>query len=124
MKKTRMIKRRNDFKNLFSKGKIVYNKNLTFYFLKNKQEINQLGIAVSKKSGNAVDRNKIKRLIRENYKIFEDKLSTGYNLLFSVNKKCEIEKVNFYNVKREMEIALKKSEIWKENNEDNINKNN
>ena len=121
MKKTIMIKRRNDFKILFSNGKIVYNKNLTFYFLKNKLNINQLGIAVSKKSGNAVDRNRIKRLIRENYKIFEEKLSTGYNLLFSVNKKCEIEKVDFYVIKREMEKALKNSGIWKENNEANIN---
>lgn len=120
MKKTKMIKRRHEFKILFSKGKIVYNKNLTFYFLKNNLSINQLGIAVSKKSGNAVDRNRIKRLIRENYKIFEEKISTGYNILISVNKKCEIEKINFYDVKKEMEKSFKKSEIWKEKNEESI----
>ena len=121
MKKTKMIKRRNEFRILFSKGKIVYNKNLTFYFIKNKMSINQLGIAVSKKSGKAVDRNKIKRLIRENYKLFENKLSTGYNLLFSVNKKCQIKEINFYDVKKEMERALKKAELWKEENEETIN---
>ena len=121
MKKTRMIKRRHEFKMLFSKGKIVYNKNLTFYYINNKLSINQLGIAVSNKSGNAVERNRIKRLIRENYKTLEDKLSTGYNILFSVNKKCEIEKINFYDVKKEMVNSLKKSEIWKEENEKNIN---
>ena len=119
MKKTIMIKRRHEFKQLFSKGKIVYNKNFTFYYLKNKLSINQLGIAVSKKSGNAVDRNRIKRLIRENYKILEDNLSTGYNILFSVNKKSEIEKLNFYDVKKEMEKSLKKSEVCKEKNEEN-----
>ena len=121
MKKTIMIKRRHEFKQLFSKGKIVYNKNFTFYYLKNKLSINQLGIAVSKKSGNAVDRNRIKRLIRENYKIFEEKLSTGYNLLFSVNKKCQIKEINFYDVKKEMERALKKAELLEEENEENIN---
>ena len=121
MKKTKMIKRRHEFKMLFSKGKIVYNRNFTFYYLKNKLSINQLGIAVSKKSGNAVDRNRIKRLIRENYKVLEEKLSTGYNLLISVNKKCEVNKVNFYDVKNEMEKSLRKSEIWDEKNEENIN---
>ena len=120
MKKTRMIKRRHEFKILFSKGKIFYNKNLTFYYIKNNLNINQLGIAVSKKSGNAVERNKIKRLIRENYKNLEDNLSTGYNILFSVNKKCEIEKFNFYDVKKEMEKSLKNSELWKEENEKDI----
>lgn len=116
-----MIKRRHEFKKLFSKGKVIYNKNLTFYCIANKLDINQLGIAVSKKSGNAVERNRIKRLIRENYKILEQKLSTGYNILFSVNKKCEIEKINFYDVKKEMEYSLKKSEIWNGENEKNIN---
>ena len=117
MKKTKMIKRRHDFKILFSKGKIVYGKNITLYFMKNKKTINGLGIAVSKKSGKAVDRNRIKRLIRENYKISEEKLSTGYNILFSVNKKCQIDKINFYEVKKEMETELKKAELWKENDE-------
>ena len=121
MKKTRMIKRRHEFKTLFSRGKIIYNKNLTLYYLANKLDVNQFGIAVSKKSGNAVERNRVKRLIRENYKILEQKLSTGYNILFSVNKKCKIEKINFYDVKKEMEYSLKNSEIWKGEHEKNIN---
>ena len=121
MKKTEMIKRRQEFKILFSKGKIIYSKNITLYFLNNKKRENGLGIAVSKKSGNAVERNHIKRLIRENYKCFEGKISTGYNILFSVNKKSEIDKINFYDVKKEMEMLLKKSGLWNEENEEDIN---
>ena len=90
MKKTIMIKRRYEFKILFSKGQVFYGKNITVYILKNKYEFNRLGIAVGKKSGKAVERNKIKRLIRENYKLSEDCLKCGYNILISVNKKCNI----------------------------------
>ena len=114
MKKTIMIKRRYEFKILFSKGKIAYGKNLTMYSLKNKINYNKLGIAVGKKSGRAVDRNKIKRLIRENYRLSEDNIKCGYNILISVNKKSEIKNIDFYDVKNELEKLLKKSEIWLE----------
>lgn len=114
MKKTIMIKRRYEFKILFSKGKIAYGRNLTMYVLKNKLEINKLGIAVGKKSGKAVDRNRIKRLIRENYKLSEDNIKSGYNILISVNKKAEIRNIDFYEVKRDIEKILKKTELWLE----------
>ena len=68
MKKTVMIKRKYEFKILFSKGKIAYGANLTMYVLKNKLNRNKLGIAIGKKSGKAVARNRIKRLIKENYR--------------------------------------------------------
>lgn len=123
MKKTIMIKRRYEFKILFSKGKIAYGRNLTMYLLKNKLEINKLGIAVGKKSGRAVDRNRIKRLIRENYKLSEDNIKSGYNILISVNKKAEIRNIDFYEVKRDIEKILKKTELWLETYENSNFKN-
>lgn len=114
MKKTIMLKRKYEFKILFSKGKIAYGKNLTMYILKNKNNVNKLGIAIGKKSGKAVDRNKIKRLIKENYRLFEMRIKCGYNILISVNKKCEIQNMDFYIIQKELEKLLKKSEIWLE----------
>ena len=114
MKKTIMLKRKYEFKILFSKGKIAYGKNLTMYILRNKNSVNKLGIAIGKKSGKAVDRNKIKRLIKENYRLFEMRIKCGYNILISVNKKCEIQNMDFYIIQKELEKLLKKSEIWLE----------
>lgn len=114
MKKTVMIKRRYEFKILFSKGKIYFARNITMYILKNKFDYNRLGIAIGKKSGIAVQRNKVKRLIRENYKISEDNIKLGYNILISVNKKSEIKNVGFYDIKKDLQYLLKKSELWKE----------
>lgn len=112
MKNTIMIKRRYEFKILYSKGKICYGKYLTLYILNNKLNINKLGIAVGKKSGRAVDRTKIKRLIRENYRLSEDCLKCGYNILISVNKKSDIKNLNYHDVKSDLEKILKKSELW------------
>jgi ribonuclease P protein component len=112
MKKTKMIKKKYEFSILFSKGKIFYGNNITMYILKNKNEYNRMGIAIGKKCGKAVDRNRIKRLIRENYKLCEDNVKCGYNILISVNKKCEIKNVDFYKIKNDMQHLLKKSELW------------
>lgn len=112
MKKTEMIKRRYEFKILFSKGQTFYGNNITMYILKNRNEINKLGIAVGKKSGKAVDRNRIKRLIRENYKEFEPCVKCGYNILISVNKRCDTKNVTFYDIKKDFEKLLKKSNLF------------
>lgn len=112
MKKTFKIKKRYEFKILFSKGDFVYGSNVFMHFLKNKKKYNKLGIAVSKKCGNAVERNKIKRLIRENYRVLEDNINCGYNMIISVNKKSQIKKVTYYDIKKDMEKMFKKSKIW------------
>lgn len=109
-----MIKRRYEFKILFTKGKISYGTNIVLYILKNKISHNKLGIAVGKKSGRAVDRNRIKRLIRENYKLLEDNLKCGYSILISVNKKSDVRNIDFYKIKKDMEKLFKKSELWVE----------
>lgn len=124
MKKTVMLKKKYEFKMLFSRGKIFYGTNLTMYIFKNKLNVNKLGIAIGKKSGKAVDRNRIKRLIKENYRIIEDGVKCGYHILFSVNKKCQIEKIDFYFVEKEMKRLIKKSEIWLEGHEKTCNKDN
>jgi len=42
---------------------------------------NRLGVTVSTKLGGAVQRNRIKRRIKEIYRLNEDKLPTGYDIV-------------------------------------------
>ena len=70
-----------------------------------------LGIAISKKVANSVYRNKIKRLIRENYRLLEENLTVGNCFVIIWNKKVQGKDVDFYIIKEDMEKLLKKANI-------------
>lgn len=58
----RRLKKNNQFNTLFRKGKKVFSPYLTILYIPGKETV--MGIALSKKHGKAVKRNRIKRLIR------------------------------------------------------------
>ena len=70
-----------DFQVVYQKGKSYANKYLVMYVLNNNTEENRLGISVSKKVGNSVIRHRITRLIRESYRLQEDKFQNGYDIV-------------------------------------------
>ena len=75
MKKTEMLKKNIDFKKILNNGKFYKGQQIGIFYIKNKKVKNFLGIAVSKNVGNSVSRNRIKRLIKENYRLLEEKIS-------------------------------------------------
>ena len=64
VKKINSIKKRDDFLKLRSIGKKITSKFFIIYFKKQTYKNINLGITVSKKHGNAVNRNYIKRIIK------------------------------------------------------------
>ncbi len=119
MKNTIMIKKNYEFKNLFSKGKFYYGEYIHFYIQKTTKDFNKLGIAISKKQGKAVKRNRIKRLIRENYKNFEKIIKKGYNFLVVINKEKNIEDITFKDIENNFIRTLKKADALGEEYEEN-----
>ena len=65
MEKNLRLKKNKDFTFVYKRGKSCWNKNFTLFYKKNKLENSRVGFSISKKYGNAVKRNYIKRRLRE-----------------------------------------------------------
>ena len=111
MKNTEMLKKNYEFKYIFLKGKYISGKNIEIYIKKNKYHKNLLGIAISKKIAKSVKRNRIKRLIRENYRLLENNIEIGYSIIILWKKKIPIENATFKNIEKDMENIFKKANI-------------
>lgn len=114
MNNTKMLKKNYEFRNVLSKGKHYSGKYIDIVIQKNTKKYNLLGIAISSKVGIAVVRNKIKRLIRENYKIMENKIYSGQSIVFLWKKNVGTENANYLNIKNDIESIFDKANIIKE----------
>ncbi len=75
------LKKNDDFKNVYKKGKSYANRYLVMYVLENKTDQNRLGISVSKKVGNSVVRHRVTRLVRESYRLHENIFNSGLDIV-------------------------------------------
>lgn len=111
MKKTVSIKENKDFKRLYYRGKSVANEILAVYYRRNNCPYCRLGLTVSGKVGKAVVRNRVRRLIKESYRLMEDKLPLGLDIV--VVARTRAAGADFKTVSGALERAFKKSGIIK-----------
>ena len=102
------ITENSDFKRLYYRGKSVVKKRLVLYYRKNKYGYNRLGITVSSKIGCAVVRNRVRRLLRENYRNLQG-LSDGFDMV--VVARTQINGARFDEIGKDLRSALYESGI-------------
>ena len=72
---------RKDFVNLNRLGKRYHAAHFTIIFMENGLGRRRLGITASKKTGNAVQRNRLKRHVREFYRLHKDLFPQGCDVV-------------------------------------------
>ena len=82
--KTYLIRKKSEYDNVYRHGKRVYGENFSLILLPNDLEHNRLGISIHGQLKGAVKRNRIKRIIREffrlNRRFLQEKSPTGQEL--------------------------------------------
>ena len=76
------LKKSRDFTTIYDKSKKVYTRYAIVFVSENKNNIQRFGFVASKKTGNAVQRNRIKRLFREFVKNNKEKFKEGTDYIF------------------------------------------
>lgn len=117
LSKHERIKRKNEFSRVYKSGEIIYSNSrklkAIFYLGKSESKSVKVAFGISKKAGNAVWRNRLRRLLREVYRLNKDILSNcdcSIWIVFSpnnLNKKVN-PKLLFRDVKPDMIDLLKK----------------
>lgn len=75
LKKSEIVRGKKDFQKVYSQGKSYADKNIVLYVLHDEKYNGKVGFAAGKKLGCAVVRNRVKRLLREAYRLCKNKIS-------------------------------------------------
>lgn len=79
--KSYRMKKNSQFDYIFKNGKVIKSSKLLVFYSKSKSIKPKIGVVVSKKIGNSVTRNRVKRIIREVARLNLSHLNQEYNYI-------------------------------------------
>lgn len=112
MEKLVPICRNNDFRRIYSRGKSYVSPLVVVYALKNRTKNVRVGITTSKKVGNAVQRNRSRRVIREAFRALAPRVRPGFDLVLVARGKTPY--VKSTDVRRQLERQLQAAGLLRE----------
>ena len=114
MRKNYRVKSEKDFNAIFKRGQSFANRKFVVYQLENQQNHFRVGLSVSKKLGNAVTRNQIKRRIRHILQSVKGSLVEHVDFVVIARK--GVETLEYAEMEKNLLHVLKLSKIYQEGN--------
>lgn len=111
MQEFESIHQNRDFHRVYAKGKSFVSPALVTYVLKNRKKTLRVGITASKKTGNAVHRNRSRRVIREAFRTMPREVQQGFDIVFVARAKTPFMKST--ELRRIMVKHLKHAGVFK-----------
>jgi ribonuclease P protein component len=100
------LKKQSDFQKLFQKGKRAFSPSLTLVYYHS--EKTTMGISVGKRHGKSLQRNRIKRLIREAFRLNQDKMQGTYSFIILPKVR---EEYSFKTFERDLQCMIQKEKL-------------
>ena len=108
---TQGLRKDADFRKVYRHGKSIANRYLVMYTFKNKSDSNRVGISVSKKVGKANVRNKVRRRIKESYRLnIDGNIKKGYDIVFIA--RVSASDVDYKDIESAMKHLVKKANLF------------
>lgn len=109
MRKCERLTKNKEFKNVYKAGRRWSGPFFTMYIKKNGSNCTRLGVSVSKRVGNSVVRNRVKRRIKEIFRINMGKIKKGFDIV--VSTKPAISTAEFKDIEKELKRLLKRGHL-------------
>lgn len=101
------LRRSNDFRRVFARGKRKATRYFVIYTLPNRLEVSRLGIHVRRKIGTAVTRNRVKRMIREVFRKMKEEIRPPVDLVLIAEAQIpQLQRVEFESLFREILLGV------------------
>ena len=110
MKSTATVKQNYEFRRMYAKGKSGVSSCLVVYFRRNHYGYNRLGVTVSTKLGHAVVRNRVRRRLREIFRLSQGKMKQGYDVILVARTRAA--HADYWELKRAFEKTCGKLGLW------------
>ncbi|WP_106777083.1 ribonuclease P protein component [Peptostreptococcus russellii] len=106
------IKKDSDFRKVYQRGKSMADRNLVIYTYKNGRDKSRIGISISKKVGKANVRNRIRRYIKEAYRLnIDENIKEGYDIVFIA--RINSQNSEYKDIEKSMKYITRKAGVMK-----------
>lgn len=109
------LKKDREFQLIYNSGRKSFGYYSLIFFKRNDSNDKKVGFVASKKVGNAVCRNRIKRLFREYYREKYESIKDGYDIIFVAKKNAgeNYKILKYREIEKDLNKILNNAKIFK-----------